>query len=260
MGTEEGAVRTYSLKVRGWYRVARGIVGILLRVLARLVAVAVVDADDHGVAGLDALERLAERPLDGFLAVAETPGGQDLESQARPRGVPHRLEHPRRVLFQVHFARRDGHVAQQFLQLLVAAVPLVNAGHVVIRLPPLRLDRVHHGRHVRGDARQHARVPHALEKIADFVQLAALEQLVGHFAVMRHAQAAAFGQQGQVGRIAAQRDRVHPAAFVDQPPIQFQVHHPGNLPAVDAGLLTPPQRFEDLLGRVVGPHLLVDEV
>ena len=36
MGTEEGAVRTYSLKVRGWYRVARGIVGILLRVLARL--------------------------------------------------------------------------------------------------------------------------------------------------------------------------------------------------------------------------------
>lgn len=36
MGTEEATVKTYGLKVRGWYRVARGVVGVLLRILARL--------------------------------------------------------------------------------------------------------------------------------------------------------------------------------------------------------------------------------
>ena len=36
MGTGESTSGTYDLKVRGWYRVARGAIGILLRVLSRL--------------------------------------------------------------------------------------------------------------------------------------------------------------------------------------------------------------------------------
>jgi 1-acyl-sn-glycerol-3-phosphate acyltransferase len=36
MGTEEGATKSYGLKVRGWYRVVRGIVALLLRLLSRL--------------------------------------------------------------------------------------------------------------------------------------------------------------------------------------------------------------------------------
>jgi 1-acyl-sn-glycerol-3-phosphate acyltransferase len=36
MGTEEGAVKTYDLKKRGWYRVAVGIVRVLLHIVARL--------------------------------------------------------------------------------------------------------------------------------------------------------------------------------------------------------------------------------
>ena len=36
MGTGESTSESYDLKVRGWYRVARGVVGFLLRVLSRL--------------------------------------------------------------------------------------------------------------------------------------------------------------------------------------------------------------------------------
>jgi len=36
-----------------------------------------------------------------------------------------------------------------------------------------------------------------LEEIVDLVELAALEELIGHFAVVGHADAAALGQLGQ---------------------------------------------------------------
>ena len=106
-------------------------------VLPGLVAVAVVDPDDHRVGRLDRGERLAKR----LLHVRPPPGGEYLERQARPLGLPDRFEHPRRIALAGNLADRQRDVPEQLLEIRRAAVPLVNARLVIVQVPALRLDR-----------------------------------------------------------------------------------------------------------------------
>jgi 1-acyl-sn-glycerol-3-phosphate acyltransferase len=48
MKAQEGSTETYSIQVRGWYRVVRGVVGILLRIVARLRIEGLENIPDHG--------------------------------------------------------------------------------------------------------------------------------------------------------------------------------------------------------------------
>ena len=57
----------------------------VLGVLRRLVAVAVVDAHDHGVIGLDLAKGGLEGLFHPFGLVAEAPRGQDLDEAAERR-------------------------------------------------------------------------------------------------------------------------------------------------------------------------------
>ena len=125
-------------------------------------------------------------------------------------------------------------------------MPLVDAGHVVVHVPALGLDRVDHGGHVRGDAHHQAGVPHALEIVVDRIQLARFEQVIRDFAMVRDPDGAGAGQFLHIVRLGTEGQIVQAAALGDQAPVQLGVLA-ARLPAIDAHVLAAAQGLENLL-------------
>jgi hypothetical protein len=138
-------------------------------------------------------------------------------------------------------------------------VPLVDARHVEIDVPALRLDGIDHVGHVRRDADDQAGIADAFQEILRPVQFASLEHLVRHLAVMGDGHATALLQPLDVRWIArGQRDVPHLQAAVGETSVHIEIAQ-SVLPAVDADLLTAGQRPEDLLFGVVFLHRPIDE-
>ena len=138
-------------------------------------------------------------------------------------------------------------------------MPLVDARHVVVEIPAFRLDAVDHGGHVRGDTRHKPGIFNPLKEIANLVDLAALEEVVGHLAVMGDADRSGFDQRGDVLRIGLDHHELHRAALVDVAAIQVAIAR-SRLPTRNAHFLATAQRFEDSLGGKIAFHLAIDEI
>ena len=75
-------------------------------------------------------------------------------------------------------------MTEQLLKSSLVAVPLVNTRLVVVKIPALRFDGVHHIGHMRGHTDQQACVTNSLQAVLDDVESPLLEKPVGYFAVM----------------------------------------------------------------------------
>jgi len=200
--------------------------------------------------------------LDRLLLVADAPGGQDLEGQARARGLAHGPPHARGVLLQVDLGDGDGHIAEQGLEFFAGAVALVDAGHVEIEVPSRALDVIDHCGHVRGHAHLEPGVADARQEIPDMVEMPTLEQAVGYLAVIGHGDGARRGQAlqgvGVVGVIPGQGDVLQRPAALAVLAVEVEVAG-ARLPGVDPLALAVVQHLQHALGGKVAAHVQVEK-
>ena len=121
-------------------------------ILSGLVAVSVVDPDDHRIRGLDRGKRF----LKCLFHIATPTGSKNLKSQAGSPGLLDRLEHPWWITFEEYLAHRQRDMPEQLLQSRLVTMPLVNARLEVVQIPALRFDGIIDHRRACGWTRRQA--------------------------------------------------------------------------------------------------------
>lgn len=109
----------------------------VLSVLADLVMIPRIHADDNTIGGFDMLEGELERCLHFVIAAAHSACRQDLEAQARLVDLPDHFGHSHRVRGKERIADLERDDRRHFFKFLRRPGKVVKAGHEKIDRPAL---------------------------------------------------------------------------------------------------------------------------
>jgi len=148
------------------------------------------------------------------------------------------------------------------MELFPRAVAFVDAAHIKVDVPSLRLDSIDHLRDMRGDTDQGTSVTDALAVFPDLLQFPLSPEDVGEFSVMSDADGTRSRQSlqhlGIIRAFTGQRDILHVPTLLYVERVGLQVDRAG-LPGVNAcGFALCQQLLHTFWGEVAF-HLSVDK-